>query len=209
MTPARPVQARRAPFNPGAHRIGLLCVCTLGTWVNLARGQQCPAEFSACDNGGCCLSSEQCCPEAADGCCSSYAPYCCGDGSCAASPGQCDGKPKCQDYDLPCGEGCAPAGSQCCDDEGHYCEPESTCTSTTTCVLGSTPALALRVVAVPVPGAAPPPLRSPLKDPTDASARSCSVALGGDTTSHALPFAAWCLVAAWLRRRCSRAPARA
>jgi len=207
MTTERTVQTRRAPTRPGVHLIGLLCVCALGTWGDLARGQQCPAEFSACDNGGCCLSSEQCCPMAADGCCSSYAPYCCGDGHCAASPGQCDGKPKCQDYDLPCGDGCAPAGSDCCDDEGDYCEPESTCTPTG-CVLGATPSLARRVIPAPVPGAAPPPLRSPLKDPTDASARSCSVALGSHATAPAVPFTACCLVAGWLARRRFRAGTR-
>jgi hypothetical protein len=143
-----------------------------------AEAQQCPSEYTACDNGGCCLSSEQCCPTKAEGCCSSSAPYCCGDGSCAATPSQCAsaGRATCDGYDVPCGGGCAPAGSDCCDLAGHYCPPESMCTSETTCVFGDMPTLAREVAVIVRPDAAQGPgLAPPFRDPEDATQRSCSL----------------------------------
>jgi hypothetical protein len=143
-----------------------------------AEAQQCPSEYTACDNDGCCLSSEQCCPTMAEGCCSSSAPYCCGDGTCAATPSQCAsaGRAACDGYDVPCGGGCAPAGSDCCDLAGHYCPPESMCTSETTCVFGDRPTLAQQVAVTlrpdDVQGGRPSP---PFSDPEDATQRSCSL----------------------------------
>jgi hypothetical protein len=174
-----------------------------------AEAQQCPSEYTACDNDGCCLSSEQCCPTMAEGCCSSSAPYCCGDGTCAATPSQCAsaGRAACDGYDVPCGGGCAPAGSDCCDLAGHYCPPESMCTSGTTCVFGDRPTLA-QVVAVTlrpddVQSAGPSP---PFSDPEDATQRSCSLRLPVAGEPSRLSWLA--LAAALLcRRRSSRAGA--
>ena len=143
-----------------------------------AEAQQCPADYTACDNTGCCLSSEQCCPTKAEGCCSSSAPYCCGDGSCAATPSQCAsaGRATCDGYDVPCGGGCAPAGSDCCDLAGHYCPPESMCTSETTCVLGVTPTLAREVAVIVRPDELERPrVAPPFRDPEDATQRSCGL----------------------------------
>jgi hypothetical protein len=176
-----------------------------------ADAQQCPSEYTACDNGGCCLSSEQCCPTMAEGCCSSATPYCCGDGTCAATPSLCAsaGRPACDGYDVPCGGGCAPAGSDCCDLAGHYCPPESMCTSETTCVLGDTPALARQVAVTARPDAVQgPSLSPPFRDPEDATERSCGLrpAAAGEA-SHL----GWLALAALLlcRRRAPRARARA
>ena len=173
-----------------------------------ARAQSCPSDYTACDNGGCCLSSEQCCPRAAEGCCSSSTPYCCGDGTCAATPSQCAsaGRASCDGYDVPCGGGCAPAGSDCCDLVGHYCPPESMCTSETTCVFGDMPTLASQVAVVPQPdddaAARPSP---PFRDPEDATERSCSVSRPGRVGSERL---SWLIVAAALlgSRRAARRP---
>ncbi len=143
-----------------------------------AEAQQCPGEYTACDNGGCCLSSEQCCPTKAEGCCTSSAPYCCGDGTCAATPSQCAsaGRAACDGYDVPCGGGCAPAGSDCCDLAGHYCPPESMCTSDTTCVFGDRPTLAREVAVTLRPDEVQGPrLSPPFRDPEDATQRSCSL----------------------------------
>jgi hypothetical protein len=174
-----------------------------------AKAQQCPSEYTACDNGGCCLSSEQCCPTAAEGCCSSSTPYCCGDGTCAATPSQCastGGRAACDGYDVPCGGGCAPAGSDCCDLAGHYCPPESMCTSETTCVFGDTPTLAREVALTPLPEEVQGPgLAPPFRDPEDATKRSCSLGLPAAAEPSRLGWLA--LAAALLAgRRTSRAP---
>jgi hypothetical protein len=171
-----------------------------------AAAQSCPTEDAACDNGGCCLSAEQCCPALEDGCCSSSTPYCCGDGTCAATPSQCPlaGRVVCDGYDVPCGLGCAPAGSDCCDLVGHYCPPESMCTSDTTCVLGDMPTLAqLTASSLPSESEATASVSPPFRDPEDATDRSCSIA--------AAPLARrangwfWLLATAlWLRRRLPR-----
>jgi MYXO-CTERM domain-containing protein len=172
-----------------------------------ADAQECPSEYTACDNGGCCLSSEQCCPTKAEGCCSSSAPYCCGDGTCAATPSQCasTGRAACDGYDVPCGGGCAPAGSDCCDLAGHYCPPESMCTSETTCVFGNMPTLAREVaVALRPDELQGPRLSPPFRDPEDATQRSCSVQPPGAGEPARLSWLA--LAAALLvRRRTSRA----
>lgn len=150
-------------------------------WGGPASAQSCPDTHAACDNGGCCLSSDQCCPTLAEGCCGSLTPYCCGDGTCAASPSQCGdpGAAECQGYDIPCGGGCAPAGADCCDDEGHYCPPESMCGSATTCLAGDE-ALAASLVAPPSPisGPSEPRALSPAADPSNASGRSCALSSG-------------------------------
>lgn len=161
-----------------------------------AEAQQCPSEYTACDNGGCCLSSEQCCPTLAEGCCSSSAPFCCGDGTCAATPSQCPaaGRAACDGYDVPCGGGCAPAGSDCCDLIGHYCPPESMCTSDTTCVLGDMPTLAREVAVAPRPDEMQSPrVSAPFRDPEDATQRSCNLqrpAAGGPSRYEWLALAA-------------------
>lgn len=159
--------------------LGMLVMAAGALAATPAGAQQCPAAYTACDNGACCLASEQCCPTAAEGCCPAYAPYCCGNGTCAAAPAQCGaaGQAACEDYEVPCGSGCAPAGSDCCSAEGHYCAPETRCTSETSCVRGDTEADVF--LTVPESMASPPERgpRSPLSDPPDATARSC--ALGG------------------------------
>ncbi|HTV25236.1 MAG TPA: hypothetical protein VMG12_41365 [Polyangiaceae bacterium] len=177
--------------------ISLLFLATLGLSAP-ALAQVCPSDYTACDNGGCCLSSEQCCPRAADGCCSSSTPYCCGDGTCAATPSQCAsaGRTTCDGYDVPCGGGCAPAGSDCCDLAGHYCPPESMCTSETTCVFGATPRLASQVAVVVRPDEAEAARPSaPFHDPEDATERSCSLVRPGAVTPAPLP---WLVLAAAL-----------
>jgi hypothetical protein len=164
----------RAPFARTLLALGLL------VWSGESRAQTCPETYTACDNGACCLGSEQCCPNAAEGCCPSYAPFCCGDGSCAAALAQCGGagQPVCDDYQVPCGEGCAPAGSDCCDAAGHYCEPETRCASPTSCLRGDAPAnVFLTVPVASGTGSAAQP-RSPLSDPPRASDRSCALAPG-------------------------------
>jgi hypothetical protein len=174
----------------------------IGADVTPAAAQSCPSEYAACDNGGCCLSAEQCCPTLDDGCCSTATPYCCGDGTCAATPSQCEfqGRSECDGYDVPCGAGCAPAGSDCCDLIGHYCPPESMCTSDTTCVLGDMPRLAREVAASTPEGTnAPTRLAPPFKDPEDATDRSCSIvvpAFGGTR----MPWL-WLIAAASLSSR--------
>jgi len=172
-----------------------------------ATAQVCPSEYTACDNDGCCLSSEQCCPTSAQGCCSSSTPFCCGDGTCAATPSQCAtaGAANCDGYDVPCGGGCAPAGSDCCDLAGHYCPPESMCTSETTCVFGATPTLASLVAVIPRPGEAEGGARlsPPYRDPEDATERSCALGHRSTNGSVHLP---WLALAAALvvRRRTAR-----
>ncbi len=153
------------------------------SWSLTSAAQTCPSTYSACDNGGCCLSTEQCCPTLAEGCCSSATPFCCGDGTCAATPSQCNTLSRdaeCDGYAVPCGGGCAPAGSDCCDSAGHYCPPESMCTSDTTCVLGDTPTLAREVAVASEPeAAAEAPFSAPFADPPTATERSCRVAAPG------------------------------
>jgi hypothetical protein len=187
--------------------VGLGLVVVELAWAGRALAQQCPSEYTACDNGGCCLGSEQCCPTMAEGCCSSSAPYCCGDGTCAATPSQCAsaGRARCDGYDVPCGGGCAPAGSDCCDLAGHYCPPESMCTSETTCVLGDVPGLAREVAVPPRPDEAPGlRLSPPFRDPEDATERSCSLRRTAAGEPSRLGWLA--LGAALLgRRRASRA----
>jgi hypothetical protein len=156
-------------------------ICRLA-WAVPAHAQSCPSQYTACDNGGCCLSSEQCCPGIEDGCCSSATPFCCPGGGCAATPSQCEtaALTACDGYDVPCGNGCAPAGSDCCDLAGHYCGPESMCTSDTSCVLGDVPSLALQVTATPRPEEEPsgPKVDAPYADPPSASDRSCDMGSG-------------------------------
>jgi hypothetical protein len=146
-------------------------------WSSLAAAQTCPTNFSACDNTGCCLTSEQCCPTLAEGCCSSATPFCCGDGTCAVTPSECGfgTRADCDGYDVPCGDGCAPAGSDCCDLAGHYCPPESRCTSDTTCVRGVMPTMALEVDVVNAEAVGSVPLAPPYADPATATERSCSL----------------------------------
>ena len=184
-----------------------LSLVALLLWVAPAAAQTCPSEYAACDNGGCCLASEHCCPQIEDGCCASSTPFCCGDGTCAATPSQCGSSTLmvCDGYDVPCGGGCAPAGSDCCDDLGHYCRPESMCTSDTSCVLGEDASLAL-TVAVPVtpePGPSGPRVAPPYADPTDAEDRSCALQPGSAPRG-----AAWMLALGGLalvrRRRSGR-----
>jgi hypothetical protein len=156
--------------------VGVLAFLALSSAAELAHAQSCPSGYAACDNGGCCKSTEQCCPNAAE-CCDSFAPYCCGDGTCAASPSECGNPagPTCSAYDIPCGPGCAPAGSACCDAVGHYCGPQGICTSALTCVAGDVVSAALTAVPASVPGNADAARSvSPLKDPPDGSARSCA-----------------------------------
>jgi hypothetical protein len=191
-----------------------IIVGALAAYAAPAAAQSCPSEYAACDNGGCCLSAEQCCPTFEDGCCSASTPYCCGDGTCAATPSQCQiaGRPECDGYDVPCGGGCAPAGSECCDLFGHYCPPESMCTSDTTCVLGAMPTLALEVPIVSAPGGpgAPANVSPPFKDPADATERSCSiVAPGLVEPSPSTPEKrwAWLIAAALLGSRRRRSAA--
>jgi hypothetical protein len=161
------------------HEIMVALTVAIGAWAAPAVGQSCPPEYAACDNGGCCLSAEQCCPRMEDGCCSAATPYCCGDGTCAATPSQCEtsARSECDGYDVPCGGGCAPAGSDCCDLVGHYCPPESMCTSDTSCVFGAMPRLALLVAVASEPDStAAPSLSPPFEDPPDATERSCGLA---------------------------------
>lgn len=165
--------------------VGVLLLLALSSAAELAHAQSCPSGYAACDNGGCCKNSEQCCPNAAE-CCDSFTPYCCGDGTCAASPSECAGAagPICSAYDLPCGPGCAPAGSDCCDTVGHYCGPQGICTSALTCIAGDAVSAALTAVPASVPGSGDAARSvSPLKDPPDGSARSCAFAAPG--RSHA------------------------
>jgi hypothetical protein len=163
----------RAPF---------VLLLALSAWAAPAAAQSCPSDYTSCDNGGCCLSAEQCCPRMEDGCCSAATPFCCGDGQCAATPSQCEraGLSDCDGYDVPCGGGCAPAGSDCCDLEGHYCPPESMCTSDTTCVFGARPTLAQTVALPMTPDdpAAGATVSPPFRDPGHATDRSCALRAG-------------------------------
>jgi len=156
--------------------MGVLVFVALAGWADLARAQSCPSGYGACDNGGCCKNSEQCCPNAAE-CCDSFTPYCCGDGTCAASPSECanPAQPTCSAYDIPCGPGCAPAGSDCCDAVGHYCGPQGICTLALTCIAGTAVSAASSALPASVPGKLDDAHSiSPLKDPPDGSARSCA-----------------------------------
>lgn len=191
-----------------AARAGSAAVVLL--WSLGAEAQLCPSNYSTCDNGGCCLSSEQCCPSFEDGCCGSATPYCCGDGTCAATPSQCGSvtRADCDGYDVPCGGGCAPAGSDCCDVAGHYCPPESMCTSDTTCVRGAEPGLASQVEVTidPQSQGGTPRVAPPYADPDTATDRSCSmrapapVGVGAGT--------AWLLLLGSLFARRRRSPQR-
>ncbi|HEU4577985.1 MAG TPA: hypothetical protein VFS67_07010 [Polyangiaceae bacterium] len=162
-----------------APRPALAALCLLLAAAQPARAQSCPSNYAACDNGGCCLASDQCCPTIEEGCCPGHTPFCCGDGSCAASPGDCAsaGRNTCNGYDIPCGPGCAPAGSQCCDLAGHYCAPQGVCTSEISCVAGEQVSPALQVL----PSSSPEPaelerMPSPIANPPDGTDRSCAFA---------------------------------
>jgi hypothetical protein len=184
---------------------GALLVAADPAYAQLA----CPADYAACDTGGCCLSSEKCCPSVTDGCCSPYVPYCCGNGTCAASPSECmnAGQARCADYQIPCGSGCAPPGSDCCDEAGHYCPPTMTCESETTCLLGlmEEPVLLVTPAAAPVQPGVPTAPPSPFTDPPNARSRSCELSRGVAAPSSALCFAGSALFAAMcLRRRRAR-----
>lgn len=175
----------------------VLCLVflALGSASLPAQAQSCPSGYGACDNGGCCLNSQHCCPTLAEGCCGAATPFCCGDGTCASSPSEC-GNPSgvtCPGFDLPCGPGCVPAGSACCDDQGHYCAPQSFCTSETVCVTGldESPALLAAAKAVDAPPPETARRISPLLDPPNGTARSCAL------SPHApSPSAGWGLLAA-------------
>jgi MYXO-CTERM domain-containing protein len=165
-------------------------------WSAAAGAQVCPSSYSTCDNGGCCLSAEQCCSRAEQGCCSSATPFCCEDGTCAATPSQCGSvaRADCDGYDVPCGGGCAPAGSDCCDVAGHFCPPESMCTSGTTCVRGATATIAsqVEVTAESENASRGPVVAAPYADPGEATDRSCSMA---QPASAAAAPAAWLMLA--------------
>jgi hypothetical protein len=166
-------------WRPGALRLSWVCLAWGLALVQPAAAQSCPGGYAACDNGGCCLASDQCCPTLAEGCCSASTPFCCGDGTCAATPSQCQNLSQngCSGYDLPCGSGCAPAGSECCDSAGHYCPPQATCTSDLTCQSGQVAIATLLVEATTPAVSTPPVLRtlSPLQDPAGSSDRACAV----------------------------------
>jgi hypothetical protein len=181
-----------------------LSLCwTLGVAAPAA-AQSCPSGFAGCDNGGCCPSSAHCCPTLLEGCCDAATPFCCGDGTCAASPAECTGgRSSCGDYDIPCGGGCAPAGSQCCDFAGHFCPPQGVCTSETTCIAGNAEGAALLVVSVPETPEPEAPERasSPLRNPPDGTARSCALPPGVPGARDPQPSALLALLALALLRR--------
>jgi len=193
-------------------KCAVLALLALALWGLPARAQSCPGAYSACDNGGCCLSTDQCCPKLEDGCCAAATPFCCGDGTCAASPPECAnaGRNTCAGYDIPCGKGCAPAGSHCCDPlAGYYCPPQGICTSETKCRAGDEESAAKLVVAGSATPATSTPERSPspLLDPADGTERSCSLGFGvmssAAMSSPAVPLGILSLIvgAAWARRR--------
>jgi hypothetical protein len=163
-----------------------LVLLLLGGVSRPAQAQSCPSGYGACDNGGCCLNSEQCCPNLAEGCCPAHTPFCCGDGTCASSPSECGNASgvMCPGFDVPCGLGCVSAGSECCDDEGHYCAPQSICSSATNCLTGvdSSPA---RLAEAKTESEPPSPARriSPIIDPPDGTARSCGLSSPGAVAS--------------------------
>src|SRR6187551_879666 len=177
-TPASRHPARMSILPRCSASVARVSAAVVLLWSVAAEAQVCPSNYSTCDNGGCCLSAEQCCPMLPDGCCGSATPFCCDDGTCAATPSQCGSRADCDGYDVPCGEGCAPAGSECCDIAGHYCPPESRCTADTTCVRGTEAGIALQVE---VPESQDPSggreVAPPYADPGTATERSCSVAL--------------------------------
>jgi hypothetical protein len=175
------MRSSKLPFGRLARSLAAACLALAVAWSASAQAQSCPSSYAACDNGGCCLASDQCCPSLAEGCCPPHAPYCCGDGSCAAAPSKCGNLPRntCPDYEVPCGEGCAPAGSQCCDLAGHYCRPQGICSSETTCLAGDDTLPADQVIVVPPPAqqASTQRTSSPLLDPPAGTARSCALGL--------------------------------
>jgi hypothetical protein len=160
--------------------LAAVCLLLAATAAPSARAQSCPSNYAACDNGGCCLASDQCCPTVEEGCCPGNTPFCCGDGSCAASPGDCAsaGRNTCNGYDIPCGSGCAPAGSQCCDLAGHYCAPQGVCTSETACIAGDqgSPALTVLPSSSPEPADTLDRMPSPIANPPNGTERSCAFA---------------------------------
>ncbi len=189
----------------------LLRAC-LALWLCLASAvpaaaQSCPSGYAGCDNGGCCPSSAQCCPTLIEGCCDAATPFCCGDGTCAASPAGCTGgRSSCGDYDIPCGDGCAPAGSQCCDFAGHYCPPQGVCTSETSCIAGNVESAALLVVSIPPAPqpAAPERASSPLANPPDGTDRSCT--LSRPPGARPASGLSWLALAALALLRCRQLP---
>ena len=210
---------RMSPSNtPGgaARRLGAIALLALASWSLPVRAQSCPSAYAACDNGGCCLGTDQCCPKLEDGCCAASTPFCCGDGTCAASPPECAnaGRNTCTGYDIPCGRGCAPAGSHCCDPiAGYYCPPQGICTSPTQCRAGDdeSPAKLVVSTAAAPPASTPEPKSSPLADPANGVERSCALSVraaaarsaASGVPSRALPFGVLSLIvaAAWARRR--------
>ncbi len=193
------------PPRPGQRPLlAALCLLLAAALSPSARAQSCPSNYAACDNGGCCLASDQCCPTVEEGCCPGNTPFCCGDGSCAASPGDCAsaGRNTCNGYDIPCGPGCAPAGSQCCDLAGHYCAPQGVCTSETACVAGdqTSPALLVLASSSPEPAGTTERMSSPITDPANGTERSCAFA-PPSTPSPLAPLSLSSLLALTLLRR--------
>jgi hypothetical protein len=199
---------RRGSHVGAARRLVALALLALGSWSWPVRAQSCPGGYSSCDNGGCCLNSDQCCPLLEEGCCAASTPFCCGDGTCAASPSECAnaGRNTCTGYDIPCGKGCAPAGSHCCDPSaGYYCPPQGICTSEIKCRAGDVESVAKLVASTAALPSASTPERnaSPLLDPADGTERSCALAAAAPSAAvpaSAVSFAL-ILAAAWARRR--------
>ena len=177
------MRLNRLAMRVGQRWVLWLILLLLGGVSRPAQAQSCPSGYGACDNGSCCLNSEQCCPKLAEGCCPAHTPFCCGDGTCASSPSECGNANgvRCPGFGLPCGLGCISAGSDCCDDEGHYCEPQSICSAATTCLTGLDSSPAKLVDATPADEPPPATARrvSPILDPPDGTARSCALSPPG------------------------------
>jgi len=190
---------------PAQRQAFAVCLLLAALAAPSAHAQSCPSNYAACDNGGCCLASDQCCPTVEEGCCPGNTPFCCGDGSCAASPGDCAtaGRNTCNGYDIPCGPGCAPAGSQCCDLAGHYCAPQGICTSETACIAGDqeSPALSVPASSSPVPAATTERMSSPITNPANGTERSCAFAPSAPSPFAAVSLAALLALTCLRRRR--------
>ena len=177
-----------------------------------ARAQTCAPHEARCPSGACCSAPGVCCPTAiGGGCCSDGTPYCCGDGTCAVAASDCPGASStgrdagCAGYDIPCGAGCIPAGADCCD-ATHYCPPATVCAASTTtmCTDGTTSPLTDAYPVLRGTGGEPSPsasASSPLGDPPDATARSCSTSDGRPSPLSPMYIAVGALALIRLRRR--------